>query len=110
MPTRSSHKFNFVLFSLLLLMIGGLSGCTKRTSNTISFQTAPDSAQVQAININKATAHELEALPHLGPVLAKRIVEHRDRYGPFRRSEHLLAIEGISEKRYRELRKFIDIK
>src|SRR5687767_3165423 len=110
MRMRFSHRFHLVFFSLLLVIFAGVPGCTKRTSQAISLQTAPDSTHERTININTATAAELENLPHVGAVLAERIIEHRDRYGPFRRAEHLLAIEGISEKRYRELRKFIDIK
>jgi DNA uptake protein and related DNA-binding proteins len=43
-------------------------------------------------------------------VLAKKIIGHRDRYGPFRRPEDILIIDGISEKRFREFRGFILIK
>ena len=56
------------------------------------------------VNVNVATARELERLPGVGPALAARIVEHRTRYGPFRRVEHLLAVRGISERRFRDLR------
>jgi len=57
-----------------------------------------------AVNINRATREELERLPGVGPALAQRIVEHRERHGPFRRVEHLLAVRGISERRFAELR------
>jgi competence protein ComEA len=107
MRTLHSHKFSAVLFSLLLVASGVISGCSTRTQQSISYPTEPNP---RAININSASAGELERLPHIGRVLAERIVEHRSRYGPFRRTEHILAIEGISEKRYRELQQFIDTK
>ena len=56
------------------------------------------------ININTATREELERLPGVGASLAARIVEHRERFGPFRRTEHLLMVRGISERRFREMR------
>ncbi|HEX8096664.1 MAG TPA: helix-hairpin-helix domain-containing protein [Pyrinomonadaceae bacterium] len=59
------------------------------------------------MNLNTARAEELEKLPGVGKVLAARIVEHRERYGPFRRAEHLLAVQGISDRRFRELRAFV---
>lgn len=62
-----------------------------------------------AININAATQEELEKLPHVGETLAKRIVEFRTNNGPFRRPEHLLLVEGISEKRFREIRPLVKI-
>ena len=59
------------------------------------------------VNINAATREELEKLPGVGAALAARIVEHRERYGPFRRAEHLLMVRGISERRFREMRAHI---
>jgi competence protein ComEA len=49
----------------------------------------------------------LEKLPGIGPAFAARIVEQRERYGPFRRAEHLMLVRGISERRFRQLRPFI---
>lgn len=59
------------------------------------------------VNINDAGREELERLPGIGPALAARIIEHRARYGRFRRAEHLLLVRGISERRFRQLRPHI---
>ena len=59
------------------------------------------------VSLNHAPPAELERLPGIGPALAARIVEHRERHGPFRRLEHLLLVRGISERRLRELRPFV---
>jgi competence protein ComEA len=48
-----------------------------------------------ALDLNRAGAAELDALPGIGPVLARRIVEHRIRHGPFRRVEELRAVRGV---------------
>ena len=61
------------------------------------------------ININTASIKELETLPGIGKGLAERIVEHREKYGMFRRSEHLIMVRGISDKRFRALRDSITI-
>lgn len=47
------------------------------------------------VDLNAATAAELDALPGIGPVLAQRIVEHRTRNGPFRSVEQLDDVPGI---------------
>jgi competence protein ComEA len=56
------------------------------------------------VSLNRATREELEKLPGIGPALAARIVEHRERYGPFRRAEHLMMVRGVSERLFRQLR------
>ena len=61
------------------------------------------------VNINTASIDALEKLPGLGPNLAERIVEHRNKYGRFRRIEHLIAVRGISRRRFEELRPFITV-
>ncbi|HYE16113.1 MAG TPA: helix-hairpin-helix domain-containing protein [Pyrinomonadaceae bacterium] len=69
---------------------------------THAASSVPDGAHL--ININRATREELERLPGIGPALAARIVEHRERHGPFRRAEHLMMVRGISERRFLALR------
>jgi competence protein ComEA len=61
------------------------------------------------ININTASADELEKLPGIGKALAERIIEHREKFGPFRRPEHLIIVRGISDKRFRALQDLITV-
>ena len=70
-------------------------------------RTTHPGADAPPVNINQATREELERLPGVGPALAARIVEHRERYGRFRRAEHLLLVRGISERRFRQLRPYV---
>ncbi len=62
------------------------------------------------VNLNTATIEELDELPGIGPVIARRIVEFREKRGGFRRVEELLAIQGISERRWQELRKLVEVR
>jgi competence protein ComEA len=62
-----------------------------------------------ALNLNTATPKQLEALPGIGPVLAKRIVEFRDKKGGYKRIEELLAIPGVSEKKWAVLRQYLTV-
>jgi len=60
-------------------------------------------AATGTVNVNTASAAELETLPRVGPVLARRIVEHRDRRGGFRALEELREVPGIGEATLRGL-------
>lgn len=56
------------------------------------------------IRINDATSAELESLPGVGPVLAERIVDHREASGRFEHVEDLLDVSGIGEAKLAALR------
>jgi competence protein ComEA len=62
------------------------------------------------INLNTASFQELRTLPGIGPVLAQRIVEFREKRHGFRRVEELLAIPGISEKKWKAIRERVEVK
>lgn len=100
---------------ILAIAVALASGCgrlprslptnTQQISSPSRAGSAP--ASTKQVNINTASAGELENLPGVGRVLAARIIEHRENYGPFRRPEHLIAVRGISDKKFRNLRHLI---
>ncbi len=55
------------------------------------------------VDVNRATPEELERLPRVGPALAKRIVEWRERHGPFQGAEDLRHVRGIGPSTVRLL-------
>ena len=57
----------------------------------------------RSIDINHATAKELEALPGIGDTLARRIVAYRSLHGPFQRIEELMLVEGVHESTLEEI-------
>ena len=56
------------------------------------------------ININTATAAELDKLPGVGPAKSKRIVEWRQENGPFHSGEDLKQVKGIGDAKYQKLK------
>ena len=67
------------------------------------------SSDAAALNINTASIEELEKLPYIGRKTAESIVAFREQNGPFRRTEHLMLIRGVSEKRFNEIKGMIKV-
>jgi competence protein ComEA len=61
------------------------------------------------VHINRATAAELETLPGVGPVLAERIISHREEHGPFQMVEDLLDVSGIGEAKLAAIRDLVKV-
>ncbi|HWH01343.1 MAG TPA: ComEA family DNA-binding protein [Pilimelia sp.] len=61
------------------------------------------------VNLNTATASQLDALPGVGPVLAQRIVAHREQRGAFRAVSDLRAVDGIGAARFEQLKDLVTV-
>jgi competence protein ComEA len=61
-------------------------------------------ASTAIVNINSASAAEFEALPGIGPKTAARIVEYRQKNGPFKKVEELMNVRGLGEKNFLKLK------
>jgi competence protein ComEA len=68
----------------------------------------PSVAATGRVAINRASAQDLEALPGIGPSLAKRILEEREKGGPFRSPRDLLRVKGIGPKKQAAIQDRID--
>jgi competence protein ComEA len=59
------------------------------------------------LDLNRATAEELQHLPGIGPVLAQRVIEQRTAHGAFHTVDGLRNVKGIGKKRMDQLRPLI---
>ena len=74
-----------------------------------SVNSGEGSAYENIVNINTAGTSELEKLPGIGPATAKKIIDHRKKYGSFKSKEGLLDISGIGPKKYEDIKELIRI-
>ena len=61
------------------------------------------------VNINSASATNLEVLPGIGAKTAARIVEYRQKNGPFKKIEELMNVRGVGEKNFLKLKDQITV-
>ncbi len=75
------------------------------------WQTMPRSiqAKTQEVEINTATQQEWEALPGIGPVIAKRIIKFRDKLGGFKEVAEVKKTYGISDSLFERLQPYLKL-
>ncbi|MET8509331.1 helix-hairpin-helix domain-containing protein [Streptomyces sp. NPDC004787] len=78
---------------------GGVTGAGGSPGGTAAGATGP----ATPLSLNTATVEQLDALPGVGPVLARHIVEHRVRHGGFRTVAELRDVNGIGARRFADL-------
>ena len=72
-------------------------------------RAAAKPASTTVVNLNTASASDLEGLPGIGAKTAARIVEYRQKNGPFKKVEELMNVRGVGEKNFLKLKPQITI-
>jgi len=93
----------------------GVQGISPKKLETLNryLTTASTAASLQAkkkLNLNFASQKEIEALPGIGPGLAKAIVEYRNRKGTFYSLEDLQEIPGLTEAKFLKFEEMVEVK
>ncbi len=100
--------------TLIVLLVLGLASVSSAQSTA-----APKPQKVKAaktvtalagpVNLNTATAAQIDALPGVGKSTAQRIVEYRQKNGGFKKIEELMNVKGIGEKSFLKLKPLITV-
>jgi comEA protein len=94
----------FIVLLVALVCTGAIATAQQAPSGT--------SAQGGAsalINLNTATPAQLDTLPGVGPKVAARIVEYRQKNGGFKKIEELMNVQGIGEKLFLKLKPLVTV-
>lgn len=88
---------------------GGRTGITDISRLHLHVPEPAEIVSAQKIDINRAEAWLLQALPGIGAARAQAIVEHRLRNGPFRSGTELIAVQGIGSATYEQIAHLITV-
>ena len=83
MTTKSFHsKFYLAVLVSFIVAFAGVAGALA----------------MEKVNINTASVDQLVQLDRVGAKYAQRIVEYREKFGPFKKPEDIMKVKGIGEK------------
>ena len=116
----AKHYWRAVTFLVLVILIGAGFWGLRRFNPALflgkpDFIAVPNENQPQQsvqdkpalLNINTASAEELETLSGIGPQMAQRIIQYREEHGNFTSVDALTKVKGLGEKTLEKLKPFI---
>jgi comEA protein len=99
-----------LLVALVLLATVAVVSPHAMANASIQAQKTEQAVKPDApLDLNKATAAQLEKLPGVGPATATRIVEYREKNGAFKKVEDLMNVRGIGEKTFLSLKPLVTV-
>jgi len=94
---------------LVALIVAAQTWLVAQKAQPAKGNTGSAAAAVAVINLNTATAEQLDSLPGIGAKVAARIIEYRQKNGPFRKIEDLMNVRGIGEKAFLKMKNRLSV-
>ena len=120
MKIKNRHLLTAITASFVLFTAGFFLGrnlvrpavVTGRNAPRVEVSLPPEATVPEPeypLDLNSATAGELEFLPGIGSAIARRITDYREENGPFQEVTDLLNVEGIGPSKLEEILPYIEI-
>ena len=99
---------------MLIRMIMAAVAAIALSATALSAQTKtpapkPAATATAPVNLNTATAEQLATIPGVGPRMAERIIDYRQKNGGFKKIEDLMNVSGVGEKSFLKMKPLITV-
>jgi competence protein ComEA len=99
----------FLSLAAATFLIAAYPQAAAAAQGNTSTRSGAKPAGTGVVNINSASTTDLEALPGIGAKTAARIIEYRQKNGPFKKIEELMNVRGVGEKNFLKLKEQITV-
>jgi competence protein ComEA len=93
-----------VLLLCLGLLFSSMSVLAQKADPETAGKTRTEKAAADKVNINSASAEQLQAISGIGPSMANNIIEYRTKVGKFNKIEEIMNVKGIGEKMFQKIK------
>ncbi len=101
------RRFMFALVLVVATLVAGSPAAWAQAKSGSSAKARATAAN--PVNLNSASATQLQTLPGVGASAAQRIVDYRQKNGGFKKIEELMNVKGIGEKSFLKLKPLITV-
>ena len=95
------------LSMMVLIAVVAMAGLSP--VSVVAAENPAANTVIEAIQLNQATAEELQALPGVGPALSERIVVYRTEHGPFKSLDQLTEVKGVGQAKLAKFREQLTV-
>ena len=100
-------RFSFAVLAIAVALVAAGSPADALQQQPKTLVSAQESTST--VDLNTATAAQLESLPGIGATMAERILDYRQEHGDFSKIEELMNVRGIGEKSFLKLRPLVSV-
>ena len=94
---------------VLILVAGFMAFSQTAALCATKVEVKANLAAAALVNVNKASAEELQVIRGIGPSLAERIIQYRDEHGRFEKVEDLVKVRGIGEAKFEKIKEQVSL-
>jgi competence protein ComEA len=104
--TGTTERLKLTALTLAAVLLAGPAVLGAAAGQADGEKAAPAGG---VVNVNTADAEQLALLPRIGPAVAQRILEHREKNGPFKTADELMLVRGVGERTFELLKPHISL-
>jgi len=98
-----------LMAAILGIAMSAAATSAQSKSTTQKAATGATATAAAPVNLNTATAEQLATIPGVGPKMAERIIDYRQKNGGFKKVEDLMNVSGVGEKSFLKMKPLITV-